>query len=247
MLHTQVLNMTTFGIRIISDTVCPWCYVGYRRLTAAIEQHLVKCPDDIFSISWHPFQLNPYAPKFQSFDKVESYESKLGQRQANVVFERLRSAGQDCGITFSFKGRTGNTLDSHRLIEYAGRLDAGHSRSEEGRDGMVPYRNLQTTLVEHLFSAYFEHEQDIADHAVLVAAAASVDMDEQRVRKLLAGDELADQVRDAANKNRSDGINGVPHFTINDEFFVEGAQEPAAFLMLFNRLKRREANGSSKM
>ncbi|KAK3681845.1 hypothetical protein LTR37_020829 [Vermiconidia calcicola] len=231
--------MTKFNITIISDTVCPWCYVGYRNLQSAITQHLGKHPGDTFEISWHPFQLNPNAPRGVSVDKARSYESKLGAQQAQIVFERLKSAGEKAGIKFSFRGRTGNTLDSHRLIEFARAWQA----SSKGAGACVPsIRSPQTRVVEELFAAYFEHEQDITSHDVIAAAAGQAGLYEKQVRTFLAGDELAGHVSKEAESNRR-GVSGVPHFTINDVFAVEGAQEPAAFTALFDRYKKKFEGG----
>lgn len=226
--------MTQFEISIVSDTVCPWCYIGYRRLKAAIAQHLTQHRTDSFSISWHPFQLDPHSPRGQSIEKTTSYESKFGAQQAEMIFERLRSAAKGTGIEFSFAGRTGNTLDSHRLIEFAQRRDI----STDERSGHSI--TLQTRLVEEIFVDYFERERDITSHSVLIAAARRVGLDEDEIAAFLRSDSLAKEVEEMAKENRERGVNGVPNFTINGVFTVEGAQEPAAFQMLFNRLKKRE-------
>lgn len=225
-----------YHVWIISDTVCPWCYVGYRNLQAAISEYLSAYPTDTFSISWHPFQLNPDAPKGQSVDKRASYNKNLGSMQAQVVFKRLESAGKRAGINFSFGGRTGNTLDSHRLIELAAQKDNTNEASQTITD-TTPSKSLQTRLVEELFADYFESEQDITSHDVLSKAAARAGLNKREIDAFLASDKLAVEVERQAQVNRSESVTGVPHFTINDEFTVEGAQEPAAFLMLFKRLK----------
>ena len=233
--------MTYYNISIISDTVCPWCYIGLRRLQAAITDHLSKYPGDSFSLQWRPFQLNPNAPKGHTIDKIENYEKNFGADQIQVIFERLRSGANGTGITFSFKGRTGNTLDSHRLIEFA-RLK---ETADELQGVCQPsgMRNLQTRLVEELFSAYFEKEKDITSHDVLVDAAGRVGMYEKEARAFLEGDRLAKEVESEAMDSRNvEGVNGVPHFTINGMFDVGGAQEPRAYGMLFERVKKREAS-----
>ena len=88
---------------------------------------------------------------------------------------------------------------------------------------------------------YFEREMDIADHRVLIRAAGRVGLDETEVERFLGSDALVEQVHKQANAARADGVHGVPHFTINDVFTIEGAQEPAAFLMLFERWKKRRS------
>ena len=237
--------MTHFTISIISDTVCPWCYIGLRRLQLAITEHLSKYPGDTFALQWRPFQLNPNAPKGQTIDKIANYEKSLGAEQTQVVLERLRSAAKGTGINFSFNGSIGNTLDSHRLIEFARQKEAVDQR--EGICQPYGQRNLHTRVVEELFSAFFEKDQDITSHDVLVAAAGRAGMYENEVRQLLKSNSLAEKVQgEAMDARNQEGVNGVPHFTINDTFEIGGAQEPRAYGMLFERLKKREAKvGSS--
>jgi predicted DsbA family dithiol-disulfide isomerase len=233
--------MTNYNISIISDTVCPWCYIGLRRLQAAITDHLSKYPGDSFALQWKPFQLNPNAPKGQTVDKMANYEKNFGADQIQVVFDRLRSGAEGTGIKFSFKGRTGNTIDSHRLIEFARLIE-----SKDQRQGVCQpsgMRSLQTRLVEELFSAYFEQEKDITSHDVLVEAAGRAGMYEKEARVFLESDRLANEVEAQAIDSRNvEGVNGVPHFTINGMFDVGGAQEPRAYGMLFERVKKREAS-----
>ena len=227
--------MTKFEIGIISDTVCPWCFIGYKRLQVAIAQPLSQNPADTFAIQWHPFQLDPKSPKGESIDKNTSYERKFGEDGAEMLRQRLRSAGKDAGIEFNFAGRTGNTLDSHRLIELAKEKgDATIDRNESST-------NLQTRLVEELFADYFERGQDITSHEVLTKAAGRVGLDEDEICSFLTTESLARDVERMASDNRADGVSGVPYFNINDVFNVSGGQEPDAFIALFNRLKKREA------
>lgn len=236
--------MTNYNITIISDTVCPWCFIGLRRLQAAISSHLSRYPGDNFSLQWKPFQLNPNAPKGRTIDKIEDYEKSLGAEQTQIVLERLRSGAEGTGIQFSFKGRKGNTLDSHRLIEFA-RL----KESQDQRQGICQpsgMRNLQTRVVEELFSAYLEKEQDITSRDVLVQAAGRAGLYEKEARAFLESDRLVQEVAAEADDSRNiEGVNGVPHFTINQMFDVGGAQEPRAYSMLFERVKKREASAKS--
>jgi len=218
--------MTKFSITVILDTICPWCYIGYRRLQAAIAEHQAQQPNDSFAIKLQPFQLNPKAAKGQSSDKLASYEDKYGREQTQQIFRRVRSAAEGNGINFSFAGRIGNTLDSHRLLQLAQQ----HEKT-----------SVATALIDEVFADYFEREQDITSHAILAQAAARAGMNEREVLDFLASDELVKEVEQQVRDNRDEDINGVPLFVLNDTFTVEGAQEPAAFLTLFARLKKREA------
>jgi predicted DsbA family dithiol-disulfide isomerase len=174
-------------------------------------------------------------------DKQSSYENKLGPDGARAVFHRISSAGERAGIKFSFGGRTGNTLDSHRLLEYAARQDDKAEANDHKSTG------LQTRLAEELFADYFEREQDITSHTVLRRAAvrAGIASSEGDIERFLASNDLVDEVQKAAAAQREEGVSGIPYFVINDEFAVEGAQEPIAFLHLFERLVKRGRMGPS--
>ena len=237
-------TMTNYDITIISDTVCPWCYIGLRRLQAAISSHLSKYGGDSFNLQWKPFQLNPTAPKGQTVDKMVNYEKSFGSEGAQQVIERLQSGAEGTGIQFSFKGRIGNTLDSHRLLEFA-RL----KHEQDQRQGICQpsgIRNLQTKVAEELFSAFFENDKDITSHDVLVEAAGRAGMYEKEARAFLDSDRLVKEVAAEADESRNvEGVNGVPHFNINGMFDIGGAQESRAFTMLFERVKKREASAKS--
>ena len=220
---TLTLQMaTTFSISVVSDTVCPWCYIGKRRLESGIAAFLKKHPEQsnaTFKISWHPFYLNPNAPK-DSIQKEEMYAAKFGPQRANMIFDRLRGAGDEAGIEFKFGGKTGNTRDSHRLLAFAA--------EKEG--------DAQDKVVNNLFRAYFEEEKDITDHTVLLDAAKEAGLPEDEVKKLLQSDQEGPTVDNEVMSAQKMGVTGVPNFTIQDMFVVEGAQEPNAFVQLFERV-----------
>ncbi|KAI5819048.1 thioredoxin-like protein [Pyronema omphalodes] len=210
--------MVNFKIDIVSDTICPWCYVGQKRLSTAIERFKSSNPgsDHTFDIEWHPYQLNPHAPPV-SREKREVYEEKF-PGQAEAIFARLGAAGAENGIKFSFNGKTGNTRDSHRLIELA-------KSKGKGND-----------VVSRLFAAYFENEQDITDHEVLVNSAKEAGLDENEVREWLKDSSNGgEQVDRAVLLNRQRRISGVPHFTINGSEVISGAHDPSEFVRVFNK------------
>ncbi|KAL6707581.1 hypothetical protein ACN47E_003930 [Coniothyrium glycines] len=218
--------MTNFNINIVSDTVCPWCYVGKKRLEKGIAAYKEKHPDsnDTFSTNWFPFYLNPDAGK--SIDKREMYETKFGKERAAMMHERLSQIGEAEGIHFKYGGRTGNTRDSHRLVQL----------------GKTKGPQVQTRVVEELFAAYFENEKDITSRETLTEAGVKAGLSEAEVSDWLesgkGGPEVDKEVQNAVRQN----ISGVPNFTINDQFEIGGAQEPAAFVQLFERVKRQEGN-----
>ncbi|KAL1306691.1 hypothetical protein AAFC00_005361 [Neodothiora populina] len=220
--------MTTYRIEIVSDVVCPWCYVGKNRLDAAIASHKTRFPQDTFSTTWAPFYLNPDAPK-QSVDKQAMYESKFGVQRTRMMQIRLAQIGKSVGIEFGFGGKTGNTRDAHRLIQLA------KTKGEE----------TQTRVVERLFNAYFEKNQDITDHAVLSRAAVEGGIGAEEVEEWLGSDKGGPEVdREVAQAKRK-FISGVPNFTINDVFEVQGAEEPSAFLDIFRQIKQKSEDTST--
>jgi predicted DsbA family dithiol-disulfide isomerase len=186
-----------------------------------------KHPDanDTFSTTWYPFYLNPDAPK-ESVDKREMYANKFGAERTRMIWDRLTALGKDEGINFVLGGKTGNTRDSHRLVQL----------------GKTKSPHVQTRVIEELFAAYFEQEKDITKQDVLLELGVKAGLDEVEVREWMengkGGPEVDKEVQDAYEQ----GISGVPNFTINDRFEVGGAQEPAAFVQLFERLKRQEGN-----
>ena len=141
-----------------------------------------------------------------------------------MIFERLNAAGKEVGINFKFGGKTGNTRDSHRLIQL------GKTKSPQ----------VQTRVVEALFKAYFENEQDITSHDVLREAAVKAGMDEAEVKEWLESDKGGNEVDKEVMQAQMANISGVPNFTLQGKYEIGGAQDPAAFVQLFERLKANE-------
>lgn len=148
--------------------------------------------------------------------------SRFPAAQLAAIHSRLTAAGRDLGITFSFGGKTGNTRSSHLLIEL-GRL-----------------RGVQTAVVEQLFAAYFEAEEDITDFAVLVKRGVAGGLDEDEAWKWLRSDGGGEEVDSEVNDAKRRGISGVPHFTVNGKRSVSGAQGESAFLEIFEELAAEE-------
>ncbi|KAI9824933.1 MAG: hypothetical protein M1832_001538 [Thelocarpon impressellum] len=217
--------MTKFDIEVVSDTVCPWCYVGKKRLESGIAAYRAARPgsEDTFSISWAPFYLNPDAPK-KAIDKRQFYQDKFGPQRAKMIFETLSNIGLAEGIDFKFGGKTGNTRDSHRLIQL------GKNKGEDA----------QTRVVEALFNAYFEREQDITSHAVLRESGIKAGLDASDVDEWLKSDKGGSQVDRETREARMRHISGVPNFTIQGEYEVGGAQDPETFVKIFEKVKARE-------
>ena len=200
--------------------VCPWCYVGARRFAAAARKFGPALGLQ-FEIRWRPYQLNPTQ---KDAVKLDMYNSKFGAARVAQMLPQMAAVGAQCDppIKFSYGGMIGNTLDAHRLLELAWRQGGAA---------------LQNAVQERLFRAYFEEEQSVGDHAVLVRCAAEAGMDEAAVRAFLATPQLADEVkaeiREFATSNR---ISGVPVFILDGKLKLSGAQDVEVFGDAFQEL-----------
>jgi predicted DsbA family dithiol-disulfide isomerase len=207
-------------IDVVSDAICPWCFVGKRRLekaTAAVKgRHEIR-------VHWKPYQLNPGMPK-AGMPRDEYRLKKFGSEKVVAELDhRMRAVGNQEHIPFALDRiqRTPNTFDAHRLIWWAGQKDA------------------QDAVVDGLFTGYFTEGRDIGDRKVLAAIALEAGLD--GAAGFLAGDEGTHEVRDEEAKAREIGVEGVPFFTIAGRFAVSGAHEPDTFLEAFDELEKLAA------
>nr|ACG33485.1 hypothetical protein [Zea mays] len=198
-------------IDVSSDTVCPWCFVGKKNLEKAMEQSRDKFD---FEVRWHPFFLNPDAPK-EGVRKSDFYKAKFGPVQYERVISRMAEIFRGLGLEYDMSGLTGDTMDSHRLIALAG---------HQGYD-------KQNALVGELFLYYFCEGKYIGDKQVLLDAARKVGIEgaEELFQDPTKGvDEVQEEL-----KKYSSGISGVPHFVINDKYQLSGGQPPNVFMRAF--------------
>lgn len=211
-------------IDIVSDTVCPWCFIGKRRL----EQALAERPGIEVAINWRPFQLNPEMPP-GGLDRARYMEQKFGAERLRQIHETIGHAGAEVGIAFDFAAirLMPNTLRSHQLIRWAG--GAG----------------VQTEVVEALFQSFFVKGEDIGDDATLAGIAAQAGMDGALVSALLAREADAEQVQAEDRMAREMGIAGVPCFIVNHKYALSGAQDPAVFLQVLDLAGREEEAGAT--
>jgi len=206
---------------IMSDPICPWCYIGKAHLDRALMDH----PNHPFAIEWHPFQLNPNMPR-EGMGRRAYLEGKFGGKEAAVkayapVVEHAEKAGLN--INFEAMQRTPNTLDAHRLIHWAG---------IEGR---------QTAAVSALFKAYFVDARDIGDTEVLADIADSIEMDAAVVTRLLKSDVDTQDIRDRDDHSRKMGVNSVPTFIIANAHAVPGAQPPELWAQVIADLTKQQS------
>jgi predicted DsbA family dithiol-disulfide isomerase len=207
-------------IDIISDTICPWCFIGKRRLERALAVLEGPAP----AITWHPFQLNPDMPG-EGMDRGLYLELKFGgAARAHQIYRAVTEAAAGESLAFSLEriARAPNTLASHRLIHYA----AGNERQPE--------------VVENLFRAYFLDGRDLGALEVLAEVAGESGLDREAVRRYLDGDDDVELIRARDRHARQIGVTGVPCFIINGSYAVSGAQDPEVFSQVF-AVARQEA------
>ncbi|HEY0107533.1 MAG TPA: DsbA family oxidoreductase [Rhizomicrobium sp.] len=205
-------------IDIVSDTVCPWCFIGKRRLGRALAMR----PQVPFQLFWRPYQLDPAIPR-EGVDRNAYLTAKFGDGpRLQAMAETVRGEGAGEGIDFAFDriARSPNTLDSHRLIRWAGAA------------------GKQDDLVERLFKAYFVDGRDIGDAGVLTEIASEAGMDAALIARLLAdGSDLESVEREAGMANQM-GISGVPTFIFDSRFMISGAREPEILVKIIDRAVR---------
>jgi predicted DsbA family dithiol-disulfide isomerase len=198
--------MSVVKLDILSDPICPWCYIGKTHLDKA----LAEAGDHPFVIEWHPFQLNPDMPR-EGMDRRAYLEGKFGGKEGAVrAYAPVVEHAEKAGLTINFEAmqRTPNTFDAHRLIHWAG---------IEGK---------QNDVVDALFQAYFVDAKDIGDHEVLADIAAACGMERDVTMRLLQGDTEVSEIRDRDAHSRKMGVSSVPTYIVANQHAVPGAQPP---------------------
>ncbi|MEM7269820.1 MAG: DsbA family oxidoreductase [Pseudomonadota bacterium] len=200
---------------IISDPICPWCYIGKTHFDAAVQRKGYQ-PFDIF---WRPFQLNPDMPQ-GGMDRREYLERKFGKERAEGFYKQIEDSALNAGldVRFDLIERTPNTFDAHRLIRW--------SRTT----------GQQTALVHQLFIRYFEKGEDISDRDLLLDVAESVGMDRDLVQGLFDRDADRELLQTEETAAREIGVNGVPTFIVANKHVVTGAQPPELWETVLDEL-----------
>jgi predicted DsbA family dithiol-disulfide isomerase len=204
------------SVDVISDVICPWCFIGKRRLEKALaaldRQHEVR-------VRWLPFQLNPTMPK-EGINRTDYRTTKFGSLERSQELDaKMVAVGETEGIQFAFDRteRTPNTLDAHRLI------------------WLADQQGVQDAVVEALFLAYFTEGKDIGNCRTLIDVVAEAGLDRHQAEGVLNSDEGLEAIREAHEQSRRIGVEGVPFFVINEKITLSGAQPPEAFLEAFGK------------
>ncbi|OLN94319.1 Uncharacterized protein YwbO 1 [Colletotrichum chlorophyti] len=208
--------MTNINIKVISDPVCPFCYLGKARLNKAIEMYKKTYPggkDDNFNVTWQAYYLDPTAPS-KGVPVNERMAARFGAERLEMMHARMKMLGAAEGFNFTFDGKVGHTRDAHRAVQLA---------KTKGPE-------VENAVMTSIMKSYFEEGGDVTSWDMIVDAAARGGLDKAEVRKWLeegkGAAEVDRQVEDAYRM----GVRGVPHFVINDKYEVGGAQEVGEFL-----------------
>ncbi|MGH6672062.1 MAG: DsbA family oxidoreductase [Xanthobacteraceae bacterium] len=207
-------------IEVVSDVVCPWCYIGKHRLEAAIALN----PDIAVGINWRPYFLNDWIPR-DGIDRQTYLETKFGSAERyGAIAERVATATAMEGLVYAPEkiSRQPNTLDCHRLILWS-------------RSATDPAR-----VKQRLMELYFAEGADLSDARILIQAAADCGMDGDLVRRLLASDADIDRVENEATSAKEAGIDGVPCFILGGSVIVTGAQSPEYLASAIERSAGRQ-------
>lgn len=222
--------MEQLTIDLVSDVVCPWCYLGKARLELAIAEVQDRVQVDV---NWRPYRLNPEYPA-EGVDQKAALEQKLGGAEAVArAHSMLTELGKEVGINFDFEAiKIGpNTLDAHRLIHWA----------------MLEGRDFQDKVVTALFKANFEDGRNVGDTAVLLDIAVEAGLQREVIAALLKSDADKDTVIGEIEAAQNMGVSGVPFFIIDQQYAVSGAQTPDVLANAFIDIAKAKAEARANM
>jgi predicted DsbA family dithiol-disulfide isomerase len=219
------MNKPKIKVDIVSDVVCPWCYIGKRRIEKAMDALNTKYD---FEVEYHPFELNPQMPA-EGVDQKQYLSAKFGgeDRYNQITAQTAATAAQE-GLAFDFSIQkiSPNTRNAHRIIQYA---------RQEGK---------QPAIKEALMKAYFEQGFDLSKNENLISVAVSAGLSKDEVEQLLASDQGLAEVIHAERELQKLGISGVPFYIINNKYGISGAQPTETFVQAFEDITREtESNG----
>jgi predicted DsbA family dithiol-disulfide isomerase len=194
-----------FILDVVSDVICPWCFLGKRRLDAA----LARIDDiDVF-VRWRPFMLDPTIPP-EGLDRQDYMLAKFGPERLKTIHDPLIAAGEELGVPFDFDKitRTPNTLDAHRLIRWSHTVERQHETAER------------------LFMAYWSEGQDVSDRDVLARCAGDAGINAAQIRELLDSAQDVEETKAEIQHATTIGVTGVPTFILGQSYALVGAQSP---------------------
>ena len=212
--------MNALKIEIVSDVVCPWCVIGFENLKKAIKE----LEDELtFEISWKPYELHPEIPT-NGYDKELYMQQKFGSNRGKGVYDEIIDIGKDLDFDFNFSKteRIPNTFLAHRLLWYA------------------EQKNLQNELSENLFYAYFTEGKDIGSIEVLASIASEIGLDKLKIISFLESETGSKEVEDQKLESIERSIGAVPTYIINDQYLIQGGQQPETFTAFLRKIQSKE-------
>ena len=210
-----------FTIDVVSDIICPWCFLGKRRLDVA----LAAMDKDVF-IRWRPYLLDPTIPP-EGLDRQQYMLDKFGPERLQTIHDPLIEAGKEIGVPYNFDliTRTPNTLDAHRLIRWAHTVER------------------QTEMVERLFMAYWSEGKDVGNRDVLAQCAGEAGINAEQIRQLLDTEQDIAETRTEIEHATNIGVTGVPTFILAQSYALVGAQSPEVIADAILRVSKEVAEG----
>ena len=212
--------MNALKIEIVSDVVCPWCVIGFENLKKAIKE----LEDELtFEISWKPYELHPEIPT-NGYDKELYIQQKFGSNRGKGVYDEIIDIGKGLDFDFNFSKteRIPNTFLAHRLLWYA------------------EQKNLQNELSENLFYAYFTEGKDIGSIEVLASIASELGLDKLKIISFLESETGSKEVEDQKLESIERSIGAVPTYIINDQYLIQGGQQPETFMAFLRKIQSKE-------
>jgi|TARA_B100000686_G_C16695523_1_gene920271 predicted DsbA family dithiol-disulfide isomerase len=222
------MNRSQLKIDIVSDVVCPWCAIGYKKLSEAMTQMNEEVN---FIVNWKPYELHPEIPA-EGFDKKEYYKIKFGESSgSNDRFNFISDEGKKVGIEFNFNKSKNlpNTFLAHRLL------------------WLCRSKNIQDTLAEALFHAYFTDGRDIGDQDELIEIASEYGLNREEIRKFFKTNIGHDEVLREENRAREMNIFSVPTYIFNKKYLLVGGQEPDTFVAYMKKVIEVEVKNSKTL
>ncbi|APH04807.1 DsbA family oxidoreductase [Bacillus weihaiensis] len=210
------------NIEVWSDIVCPFCYIGKKRLEHALEKFPYQ---DKVTVEFRSFELNPNAPIHHEGDYVDLLAKKYNTSREQMIEmnQQLTDQAKEVGLTYHLdRVKPTNTLDAHRLL---------HFSKKYGKEN---------EMVVRLFDAYFTEAKHVADHETLVSLAKDVGLDEVEVKKVLVSNQFEADVRQEEQDAQDIGVTGVPFFVINRKYAISGAQPTEVFLEVLEKVWNEE-------
>lgn len=217
------MKKTEIQIEVVSDVVCPWCYIGKRRMEKAVDQ--LKDQYD-FKITFSPFELNPDMPPEGSDQKAYLSKKFGGEERYNQIIQQVSQLAATEGLNFDYSKQavSPNTRDAHRIIWYA---------KQEGK---------QPAVKEAFLKAYFENGIDLSKKENLIQIAGDAGLSTEKVKSLLESAEGLKEVERSEQMSHQRGISGVPYYIINNKYGVSGAQPSDIFVRTFQEIAQKEDN-----